>query len=75
MNKLILFFQKHATLRNAFLAYVLLEISVKVLHRLDMPLKTLTPAERKLDFHSHYDVSTVIQILTAYGPPDRTLHA
>lgn len=75
MNKLVLFLNRYATLRYAFAALLLLQITIQALQRLDQPLVALSPNEGKLDYHRLYDVSTVNRIYEAYGPRGRLIYA
>jgi hypothetical protein len=75
MNAMLFFFRKYATLKIAFITLVALQLTVAVLQNFDQPLRTLTPGESKLDFHSQYDVATVERIFGAYGPEGRRTYA
>jgi len=75
MNKLLAFFKNKAAYKNALIAFVALRIVVAILYKFDQPLNLLTPGEGKLDFHSNYDVSTVMRIYAAYDEEGRTLYA
>ena len=75
MNKLLSFFQKYATPKNAIIVFVALRIIVAILQKFDQPLDALMPGEGKLDFHERYDISTVERIYDAYGEQGRSIYA
>jgi hypothetical protein len=75
MNKLLSFFQKYATPKNAIIVLVALQIVVQILHKFDQPILALTPGVEKLDLTFNYDVSTVARIFGAYGEQGRNLYA
>lgn len=75
MNRILSFFRKYATLQNAFIAILALQIVIPILHQFDLPLMALTPGESKLDFYEQYDVSTVQHLFEAYGPQGRGIYA
>jgi len=74
MNKLLSFFQKYATPKNAIIVLVALQIVVQILHKFDQPILALTPGVGKLDLTFNYDVSTVTRLFDAYGEQGRTLY-
>jgi len=75
MNKLLSFFQKYATPKNAIIVLVALQIVVQILHKFDQPILALTPGVGKLDLTFNYDTSTVARIFDTYGEQGRTLYA
>ena len=74
MTRLVSFFQRFATLRNALIALVLFGINTLALQFLDQPLMGLAGGEPKLDLRFGYSPETVQTLFTAYGDEGRAIY-